>query len=75
MHGYYEKKINNDTQIDTYLSYYRGKDKFVTSQEENYFSTIQDQELSTKYFRYKRARDNGETPDCNNKCKIVYYHC
>ena len=62
MHGYYERKIDNDTQIYKHLSNYWKKDKFVTSQQENYLSTIQDQELP-------RARDSGKTPDCNNKCR------
>ena len=71
MHGYYERKINNDTQMDKHLSNYLKKDKFVTSQQENYLSTIQDQELPTKYLRYKRARDSRKTSDCNNKCRLL----
>ena len=51
MHGYYERKIVNDTQIDKHLSNSWKKDKFVTSQLENYYSTIQDQELPTKYLK------------------------
>ena len=50
-----ERKSNKDTQIDKHLSYYWKKSKFVTSQQENYLSTIQDQELLNKYLRYKRA--------------------
>ena len=46
-------KINNDAQIDKHLSNYWEKDKFVTSQQEDYLSTIHDQELPTKYLRYK----------------------
>ena len=40
------------------------------SQLENYLSTIQDQELPTKYLKDKRARESGKTPDCNNKCRL-----
>ena len=61
-------KINNDAQIDKHLSNYWKKDKFVTSQQEDYLSTIHDQELPTKYLRYKRACDSEKNPDCNNKC-------
>ena len=46
------------------------KDKFITSQLENYLSTIQDQELPTKYLKNNRARDSGKIPDCNNKCRL-----
>ena len=62
MHEYDERKINNDTQIDKHFSTYWKKDKFITSQQEHYLSTVQDQELPTKYLRYKRARDSGKTP-------------
>ena len=65
MHGYYERKIVNDTQIDKHLSNSWKKDKFVMSQLENYHSTIQDQELPTKYLRNKRAQDSGK-----NKCRL-----
>ena len=43
MHGYYKKKIANDTQIDKHLSISWKKDKFVTSQLDNYHFTTQDQ--------------------------------
>ena len=39
MHGYYERKINNDTQIDTHLSDYWKKDQFFTSQQENFLQS------------------------------------
>ena len=51
IHRYYERKIVNDTQIDKHLSNSWKKDKFVASQLENYYSTIQDQELPTKYLK------------------------
>ena len=36
------------------------KNKFVTSQLENYHATIQDQELPAKYLKDKRAQDSGK---------------
>ena len=45
MHGYCQMMIVKDTQIDKHLSNSWKKDKFVTSQLENYHSAIQDQEL------------------------------
>ena len=53
MHEYYERKVNNDTQIDKHLSNYWKKNRFVTSQQKDYLSTIRDQESPTKYLRYK----------------------
>ena len=64
MHGYYERKIDNDTQIDKHLSSYWRKDKYITSQPENCLSAIEDEELPTKCLKNKRARDSGKTPDC-----------
>ena len=57
MHGYYERKIDNDTQIDKHLSSYWWKDKYITSQPENCLSAMEDKELPTKCLKNKRARD------------------
>ena len=52
------------------MNNYWKKDKFVTSELENYLSAMKDQELPTKYLKNKRARDTGKTPDRNNKCRL-----
>ena len=52
MHGYYERKSNNNT-----------KDKFVTSQQEDYLSIIQDQE--------QKELESGKTPDYSSKCRLL----
>ena len=49
-------KIANDAQINKHLSNLWKKDKFITSQLENYHSTIEDKELLTKYLKNKIAR-------------------
>ena len=70
-HGYYERKINSNTQIDKHLSNYWKKDKFVMPQHKDYLSTIQDQEISTKYLRYKRAaRENPLIAVINVDCAL-----
>ena len=43
------------------------KDKYLTSEVENYISVVQDQELPAKVLKSKRDRDSGENPNCNNK--------
>ena len=58
MHGYYERKINNGTQIDIDLSNYWKKDKSITSKLEKYLSIIHDQKLSTEYLRNKIDGDS-----------------
>ena len=54
MHGYYEKKLEQDPGIDRSLSFLWKKDHYVTECK-NYLSAIQDQEIPTKYLRYKHV--------------------
>ena len=70
MHGYYEKKLEQDLGIDRSLSFIWKKDHYLTFECENYLSTIQDQELPTKYLQYKRMLDKGNIPNHNNKCRL-----
>ena len=69
MHEYYEKKLEEDPGIDRSLSFLWKKDRYVTSECENYLSAIQDQELPTKYLRYKLVLDKGNIPNHSNKCR------
>ena len=70
MHSYYERKIMDDPQIDKQLSNAWRKDKYLTSEVENYISVLQDQELPTKVLKNKRDKDSGKNPSCNNKCRL-----
>ena len=63
MHGYYEKTLERDPSIDMSLSFIWKKDRHLASKCENYLATIQDQELPTKYLRYKRMLDKGYIPN------------
>ena len=70
MRSYYERKIMDDPKIDKQLSDAWIKDKYLTSEVENYISVVQDQELPTKFLKNKRDRDSGKNPNCNNKCRL-----
>ena len=70
MHSYYERKIMDDPQTDKQLSNAWRKDKYLTSEVENYISVVQDQELPTNFLKNKRDRDSGKNPSCNNKCRL-----
>ena len=70
MRSYYERKIMDDPRIDKQLRNAWRKDRYLTSEEENYMSVIQDQELSANFFQNKRDRDSGENPNCNYKCRL-----
>ena len=60
----------DDSQIDQQLSNAQKKGKFLTSEEVNYISVVQEQELHTKLFKNKRDSNTGENPSCNNKCRL-----
>ena len=60
----------DDSQIDQQLSNAQKKDKFLTSEEVNYISVVQEQELHTKFFKNKRDSDTGKNPSCNNKYRL-----
>ena len=66
MHEYYEKKLEQDPGIDRSISFLWKKDCYVTSECDNYLSTIQHQELPTKYLQYKWVLDKGNIPNHNN---------
>ena len=68
MHSYYERKIMDDPHIDKQLSNAWRKNKYLTSEVENYISVVQ--ELPTKFLKNKRDRDRGKNPNCNNKCRL-----
>ena len=52
------------------LSNARKKDKYLTSEVENYISVVHDQEFPTKFLKNKRDRDIEKNPNCNNKCRL-----
>ena len=70
MHGNYKKQLEQDPGIDRSLSFLWKKNRYITSECENYLSAIQYQELSTKYLRYKQVLDKGNIPNHNNKCRL-----
>ena len=70
MHGYYVNILEQDPGIDRSLSFLWKKERYVTSECENYLSVIQDQELTAKYLRYKTVRDKGNIPNHSNKCGL-----
>ena len=70
IHGYYEKQLEQDPGIDRSLSFLWKKNRYITSECENFLSAIQYQELSTKYLRYRQVLDKGNIPNQNNKCRL-----
>ena len=64
--GILQRKVKQDAGIDKPLSFLWKKDRYVTFESENYLLAIQDQELPTKYLRYKGFLDNNY----NNKYRL-----
>ena len=72
LHEYFYKQMDKDNNIDKEQSLAWTKDRFITSDLEGYMGTFTEQELPTKYITNKRERDSGETPTCNNKCRLCH---
>ena len=72
LHGYFYKQMDKDDNIDKQQSLAWKKDRFITSDLEGYKSTVNEQELPTKYIRNKRERGSGKTPTYNNKCRLCH---
>ena len=70
MHGYFNRTIEKDENLDQNSSKSWTKNRKLTSHFEGYISAIQEQEIPTKYLINKRARDSGKEPPCNNKCRL-----
>ena len=54
MHSYYERKIMDDTQVDKQLSNAWRKDKYLTSEVENYISVVT--RLRTPYNIFEKQK-------------------
>jgi hypothetical protein len=65
MHGYIQRKIEQDNQIDKTRSQSWLKDRYLTSHFTAYACAIQEQEIATKYLINKRQKDNGMEPTNN----------
>ena len=64
MHGYFQRKVKNYTNIDQKLSQHRTKNRNTTSHFVSYLDSIIDQEIPTKYLQHKRQQIN------DNKCRL-----
>ena len=74
MHGYVNRKLENDNDIDLATSKSWTYDKYITSEFEAYACAIQEQEVGTKYLMNKRDKDSGKIPKCKNKCRLCKIH-
>ena len=69
MHGYYYKKLQQNNNLELFVSQQRSCTKQITSQFEVYLGAIQDQEIPTKFLVQKRHIDSGQSPT-TNKCRL-----
>ena len=69
MQGYFQKKLQQDENIDIKASQLRLRTKQMMSHFEEYFGAIQDQEIAMKYLKRKHQIDSGQQPTMNNKCR------
>ena len=70
MHGYFQKTIEQNENINHRESQQWLQDKYLTSHFTAYACAIEEQEIATKYLLNKRQRDEGKIPTINNKCRL-----
>ncbi|XP_052833275.1 uncharacterized protein LOC106878562 [Octopus bimaculoides] len=74
MHGYVNRKLRDDSNIDHQSSLSWTNSQITTSHLEEYVFAVQGQEISTKYLMHKRDRDAGKAIKCDNRCRLRRVH-
>ena len=70
LHGYIQRKISDNPNIDQSASKEWMTNKYITSHFEAYACAIQEQEIGTKDLIYRRERKNNHHPKSDNKCRL-----
>ena len=70
MHGYFQKTIELDQNIDKKKSQKCLQDKYVTSHFTAYACAVEEQETTTKNLINKRQDDERKTSTFSNKCRL-----
>ena len=69
MHGYIDSQPEKDTNIDHKVSISWTRNRFMKSDFEAYAFAIKEQEISTKFIKAKRAKDNMNIT-LDSKCRL-----
>ena len=64
IHGYFQRKLKDDSKIDHKTSLQRNKNRSTSSHFNSYLDSIVDQELPTRYIQHKRQQID------NNRCRL-----
>ena len=70
VHGYVQRKISTNNDIDHVASKEWLTNKYITSHFEAYACAIQEGEIGTKDLIYRRDRKNNLPPKHDNKCRL-----
>ena len=70
MHGFFQRKLKSDANIDLQTSLNRSKNKNITSHFVGYLDAIIDQEVPTRYLQHKRQVDQGLEPTVDKNCRL-----
>jgi len=69
MHGYIDRQLEKDTNIDHKVSKSWTRNRFMKSDFEAYAFAIKEQEISTNFIKAKRAKDNMNIT-LDSKCRL-----
>ena len=73
MHEHYQRKLQQENNIDISVSQQRYHAQQIKSQFQDYLQAIQDHQIPTKFLVYKKQIDSGTSPTANDNwhlCKI-----
>ena len=69
---YFQRKLQNDANIDMKTSQYRTRNKTMALHFAGYLNSVIDQEVPAKYIQHKQKCDRGQVPTIKNKCRWYY---
>ena len=70
LHGYMQRNVNENTNIDHPTSTQWLTNKYLTSHFEAYACAIREQEIGTKDPIFRREQKQGKQPINKNKCRL-----
>ena len=70
MHGFYQRKMKSDANIDFHTSLSQSKNRHILSHFADYLNAIMDQEIPIRYLQHKRQVNHGLEPTTDKYCRL-----
>ena len=72
MHGFFQRKMKSDANIDFYTSLIRSKNMHTSSLFAGYLNAIMDQEIPTRSLQHKREVNQSLEPTTDKHCRLCH---